>query len=153
MFKVDVRKTCKTCGGELPKFYRTFCGKKCANKFYNQKYKTQHKEWQRKKSGQFTPNKRRCLICGKWYVQVGTHIVQRHNLTAREYKENYDLPLKSGIIPRWYKDLKGNQAMENGTFKNLEKGAKFRFKKDDPRAKITTGWKGRNGSKGYEVQN
>lgn len=153
MFKVEIRKTCKGCGKPLAKGYRTFCSKTCRDKSYIGKYKDTRNAWQRKKSGAFAPNKRRCLICGKWYVQVGTHIVQRHHLTAREYKEVYDLPLKSGIIPKWYKDLKGGQAMENGTFNNLKKGAKFRFKRDDPRAKATTGWKGRNGSIGYQEEN
>ncbi len=149
MFTVEIRTTCKTCEKPLEKGFRTFCGKTCRNKSYTKKYKTKRLEWQRKRSGAYAENKRQCLVCGRWYIQVGSHVIQRHHFTAREYKELYDLPLKSGIIPEWFKELKGKQALENGTFHNLEKGARFRFVKDDPRAKIVSGWKGRNGSKGY----
>jgi hypothetical protein len=32
-------------------------------------------------------------------------------------------------VPQWYRDLKGDQAIDNETYKNLEHGAKYRFKK------------------------
>jgi len=50
-------------------------------------------------------------------------------MTAREYREYHDLEVKRGTTPAWYRELKGNQALENGTFKNLKVGARFRFKK------------------------
>lgn len=38
MWKIEIRKTCKTCGSPLPNArYRTFCSTKCRNKDHNQK--------------------------------------------------------------------------------------------------------------------
>ncbi len=72
-----------------------------------------------------------CLICGEWFRQVGSHVVQRHGMTAREYRAKYGLDVKKGQLPKDLKELYGKQALENGTYKNLESGKKFRFKKGD----------------------
>lgn len=140
MFKVEFRKDCKVCGGDITaKRFRSYCSDTCRNKFNNKKYAQQHVEWNRIRRDQNASKpddkKVQCLICGKYYVQVGSHIVQVHGVTAREYREAYDLEVKKGTVPAWYRELKGDQALENKTFQNLLKaGAKYRFKKGDPRA-------------------
>jgi hypothetical protein len=73
-------------------------------------------------------------VCGKWYVQVGSHAFLRHGMIARQYREKFELEVKKGITPEWYRKLKGDQALDNETYKNLEKGMKFRFKKGDKKA-------------------
>ncbi len=83
----------------------------------------------------------KCIICGKDFVQVGSHIVQKHGMTARQYREEFNLPVKRGIVPEWYRKLKGEKAKENGTYLNLEKGRKFRFIEGDKRTKANIGWK------------
>lgn len=138
-FKVEFRKDCKVCHAKITgKRFRSYCSPECRNKFFNKKYSDRNVEWQRAKRDRdaSTPDARKveCLICKKWYVQVGTHIVQVHGVTAREYREAYDLEVKKGIVPSWYRELKGNQALENETYKNLQAGAKYRFKPGDPRA-------------------
>lgn len=71
-----------------------------------------------------------CLVCNAKFVQVGTHVVQVHGYeSAREYRLDYGLDYKRGVVPSYYRKLKGEQAIENGTYKNLIKGSKFRFKK------------------------
>jgi hypothetical protein len=150
-FTVEVRKDCKICGGPLPNSrFRTYCSPRCRNKEYSKRYRQQRNEWQRNKWGKYSADKLQCMICGKWYVQIGTHVVQRHKMTAREYREDMGLPLKRGVVPAWYRKEKGETAMENGTVENLKIGKKFWYVKDDPKAKIVTGWKGRHGQKGYE---
>ena len=74
-------------------------------------------------------NKIQCLICGHWYRQVGTHIVLRHEMTAREYREHFNLEVKKGMLPPDYREFKAQQCLENGTWKNLKVGKKFWFKK------------------------
>jgi len=146
-FKVEIRKNCKICGNILPKRYRVYCSKICRNKAIYQR----HKEYQAKKQIEYrdkkhlyyTPGTLQCKICGKWYIQIGTHVVQRHGMTAREYREKYNLPVKRGVIPKWYRKKKGKIALKNKTFENLEKGKKHRFKKNDKRAKNNTFWKSR----------
>lgn len=136
-WKVEVRTTCKMCGKPLPNArYRTYCSKKCREKSYNQKqqesgYNTRYHKKKRDDIASIPDpeNKCQCLICGKWYTQVCSHVYQEHGMTGREYREYFDLEVKKGITPEWYKKLKGDQAMNNGTWKNLAKGAKYRFKK------------------------
>ena len=131
-------KTCKMCPNELTGCQRIFCSSTCRNKHYAQKYKVYRAKFQRERvdrlASEPSDKKCQCLICGRWYIQVGSHITQKHNLTAREYREYFDLDVKKGILPAWYKKLKGDLALENGTFKNLRAGEKFWFKEGDSRA-------------------
>ena len=136
---VEIRTNCKVCGGDLPNSrFRTFCSKKCRIKFYNKKNAQRGVEWQRAKRDKEasipSPDKVQCLICGKWYVQLCTHTVQVHDVNGREYREMFGLDVKKGVIPKWYRKKKGDQAIKNNTYKNLKQGAKFRFKKGDKRA-------------------
>jgi hypothetical protein len=138
-FKVEIRKTCKICNKPLTKKrLRTYCSPTCRNKFFNKKYSGMHTEWQRKKRDKEaekpSPTKIQCLICGKWYVQVCSHTFQIHELSGRSYREYFDLEVKRGVIPKWYRKLKGDQAIENGTFKNLKNGKRYWFVLGDKRA-------------------
>ena len=72
-----------------------------------------------------------CLICGRWYIQLGNHVFQVHKMSAREYREEFNLEVKRGTTPAWFRKLKGDIALENETYKNLKAGKKFRFKKGD----------------------
>ena len=140
-FKVEVRKDCKICGKPLPtKRHRTYCSPTCRNKEYNKRYFQYRKEYAREwrgKAPEIEGTKIQCPICDRWYVQLGTHVIQRHEYeTAREFREDNGLDVKRGSIPTWYRGLKGKQATENGTWKNLKRGKKFWFKKNDPRAGI-----------------
>ena len=129
MFKIEIRKKCKICNKPLIKRQRTYCSKSCRYKVYNKKYAKARNEWTRNKRGKYADNKIECLVCGKYYRQVGTHIVQMHDMTAREYREYFELEVKKGILPDDLRKLYGEQALENGTYKNLKIGKKFWFKK------------------------
>ena len=135
-------KKCKTCKQEITaKKFHVYCSSKCRNKFHNNKAirSGKSKEYQRKlrdKEALIPSNKKvKCLICNKWYVQLGSHVVQRHGYkSCREYREEMGLDVKRGIIPNWYRELKGEQAIENKTYKNLKAGKKYWFKKGDKKA-------------------
>lgn len=136
MFKVEIRKDCKICGKPIKeKRFRTYCSKQCRNKANTIKYKDYRSIWQRegydRKSAVPSDKKKQCGICGHWYVQVGSHVVLRHGMTAREYREQMNLPLKRGIVPAWYRKMKAQQCKENGTIKNLKKGKANWYKKGD----------------------
>ena len=135
-WKVELRTTCKICGGPLPNArYRTFCSTKCRNKSNNKKQAGYSIEWQRAKRDKVasipSKDKCQCMICGKWYTQVCSHAYAIHGITGRQYREKFELEVKRGIVPEWYRKLKGDIAIDNETYKNLEAGAKFRFKKGD----------------------
>ena len=135
-WKVEIRTTCKICGKPLPNArYRTYCSAKCRNKRNNRLQVTTGyaKKFQRDRRDKIasvpSPDKCQCLICGKWYVQVCSHVYHVHGMTGRQYREYFELEVKRGVVPAWYRKLKGDIAMDNETYKNLVKGAKFRFKK------------------------
>lgn len=111
-----------------------FCSTTCRNKTYQKRMSA----WQRARYDQLASikddDKIQCKICGRWYVQVGGHIAQRHDMTAREYREYFNMEVSKGIIPAYYKALKGELALGNGTYKNLTAGAGWRYKFGDPRA-------------------
>lgn len=139
MFKVEIRDDCKICGKPLPNArYRTYCSATCRNKFFNQKYVVRQAQHQKDRRNAIAsvadPNKCQCLFCGKWYVQLCSHAYQIHGMTGREYREHFELEVKKGVVPEWYRKLKGEQALDNETYKNLEAGAKFRFVKGDKKA-------------------
>ena len=138
VFKVEIRKTCLICGEPIKTArFRTYCGERCRNKRNAEKLKKSGylKDWQRKKHEKKRLSSGKeliaCLICGKKFIQVGSHIVQIHGMTCREYRERYGLEVKRGLMPKEYRKLKGNIAIENGTYKNLEVGKKFWLKKGE----------------------
>lgn len=132
--KIEIRKICKVCGEPITeKRRRTYCSDLCRNKFYYKKNGKRNAQWLRDKKDKEAsiPDKTKiqCLICGRYYRQVGTHIYARHNMTAREYREKYGFDVKKGQVSEDLRILYGQQALENGTYKNLKQGIKYWFKK------------------------
>jgi len=74
--------------------------------------------------------KTKCLICGKVFDYLGTHVVQKHRpLTARDYKDAYGIDHKLRLISDEVAEKKSIATKANGTIKNLfsEKSYKNRF--------------------------
>ena len=62
--------------------------------------KNRSNEWHKKKRQEELaddPDAIECLICGKKYIQVCTHVVQAHDMTAREYKDKFCEMVKEAI--------------------------------------------------------
>lgn len=152
-----MQKICSVCSTPIyqnDKRHRIFCSKRCRIKAQNLRRAHQSAEYQRRRRMEIAripgENKKKCAICGLWFVQVGSHIALTHKMTAREYRKYFDLPLKKGITAPSYRKIKGDMAIKNGTIKNLEKGRKYRYSRNDGRANAThIGWKGRKGKIGY----
>lgn len=91
-------------------------------------------EWTKKKRQEElanNPDAIECLICGKRYIQVCTHIVQVHGMTAKEYKDKFGL-WRRGIIKGKYKEKKSRITLENKSYVHLpEAGKNTRIKKGD----------------------
>jgi predicted transcriptional regulator len=97
----------------------------------SQDNKEYRKEWQRKKRARMhrdNPDAIECLICGSKYIQVGSHIVQRHGMTARKYREKFGLDVKRGLTKGEFRKRKAKAVFDNGTVENLKKGKKYWFK-------------------------
>ena len=108
-----------------------YCNKKCRNKrtYLKRGGAEAQRAYLDKRRALDTREKIQCLVCGKYYRQVGSHIVQIHGITAREYREEYGFDVKKGQLPEDYRELKAEQAVERGGAKNLLHGKKFWFKK------------------------
>lgn len=137
VFSVEVRTTCKECGKPVPKNtrFRTYCSEKCRDRFHNKKAyikyggaALQREYWQKKRANDGKP-KIQCLLCGKWFRQVGSHMWQIHKMSAREYREMAGFDVKRGQLPDDLRQLKAEQVFENKTVNNLKVGKKFWFKK------------------------
>lgn len=141
--KIEIRSDCAICGGSLPPRFRTYCSTACRNKRNNQKNYKYQRQWGLAKRGEYQEYKLQCLLCGQWYIQVGQHVIQTHKEALIEYKDGFKIPRGHGIIPEWLKSIKHDAVFENETVKNLTKGAKMRYFKGDPRAKMSEGQKGK----------
>lgn len=62
----------------------------------------------------------KCLICNKPYARPASHAVQKHGLSAYEYKKTFQLPTRKGIIPEALKQTLQNHLQDNPqVFTNL----------------------------------
>jgi hypothetical protein len=43
-------------------------------------------------------DKIQCLLCGKWFKMLATHIVRVHNISVDDYKIKYQIPWTYGLI-------------------------------------------------------
>lgn len=149
-------KPCKECGGPVDRSLRgannkKFCSDKCRGKdTWRRVREVQIAKW-REERGKYAEGKIQCRLCEKWYVKVASHAFLTHHLTEEQYKEYFDLPLSKGIITEEHRLLLREHALENGMDEQLKRvGVRTRYKKGDPKAVEVRGWKGRNGSKGYQ---
>jgi len=72
-----------------------------------------------------------CNICGKGYNKLISHVVQKHNISAIEYKETYGYDLHKSILSKKAEDNARKNAVRNMPkyINNLIKsGEKTRFK-------------------------
>lgn len=132
-------KNCEKCGKKLENIGHNahFCSKECRIELYKVKYRERRRVWMReryqKRLGELEDTGRGrvvCLICKRKFVQVGTHIYHRHGITAREYREEFGLDVRRGILPSYYREKKAQDARENGMpAMLLEVGKRTRFKK------------------------
>jgi hypothetical protein len=71
-----------------------------------------------------------CKICHGLYVRVCTHARQKHEVTAREYKEAFGYDVRKGIMTDADREHMRELAYINGMPERLQRtGAKTRFKK------------------------
>lgn len=115
-----------------------FCSKFCRNEYHlperRIKFGSQYQCLRRWKQNDLIMDLIPCEICGHGFRQPGSHIVQIHEITAREYREIFGFDVKRGQLTPDLRKWKGKQVFLNGTVKNLKLGKKFWFKPNDSRA-------------------
>lgn len=122
-------KPCKQCGKTIEYKPNANNVKFCSPICRTRSYYPARKEWFQNRHYTPSPNKIACLICGKYYRKVGSHVFNSHGMDAREYREEYNLEVKRGIVPPDLRETLTRNVIENGTIENLKKGQKYWFKK------------------------
>jgi len=85
---------------------------------------------QREIAGAKVEGKIQCLICLHWYWKPMAHVWQRHKISAREYKEEYNLEVTKGIVPDWHRKILSKNALDNKMDEQLMRvGMNTRLKK------------------------
>jgi hypothetical protein len=113
-----------------------FCSITCRNK-YNYRFKSGRDKMRERRARYNLETYAKdelvqCLVCGKWYRQVGSHVVQVHGFnSAREYRKCFGFDLKKGQLPEDYRKIKAKIAIERKAHLNLKTGEKYRFKKGE----------------------
>jgi len=80
-------------------------------------------------------DKLKCLLCGKSFGHLGSHIWHRHKVKAREYKEQFGLPYDMALISEEIYRKKRDAFNEHREkyLKNFQaSGTEFQFKKGHP---------------------
>lgn len=71
-----------------------------------------------------------CHICGKAFYKLGNHIYYSHHITAKEYKEEFELRYNIKLTSQEYQKVMRQHAFNNDMDKNLKKwGKNTRFKR------------------------
>jgi hypothetical protein len=156
-FTVPSLDACKTCTLPLAPLrihnrrIRAFCSSTCRNrsnaiKAWRKAVEngTQHKQVD--KHATIASNKKQCTICQRWYLKVGSHITQRHGLTAREYREQIGAPLRRGLLS----DSERAKLRDNVVIHNPHilaslpiAGKPSRFTPNDPRTRVVNPFRGK----------
>ncbi|WP_449043737.1 MucR family transcriptional regulator [Paracoccus versutus] len=50
-----------------------------------------------------------CLECQRWFRSIGSHLIRAHGMTAREYRERWDLPASHKLASD---DLRAAQSIQ-----------------------------------------
>lgn len=54
-----------------------------------------------------------CHICGQPFVKLGSHVVQKHGMTSRQYKQMFGLDVGRGLITNEHKEHLRGCVMRN----------------------------------------
>lgn len=54
-----------------------------------------------------------CHICGQPFVKLGSHVVQKHGMTSRQYKQMFGLEVGKGLITTEHKQHLRDCVMRN----------------------------------------
>ncbi|MBN2429181.1 MAG: MucR family transcriptional regulator [Deltaproteobacteria bacterium] len=69
----------------------------------------------------FKKDKVICLICGKGMKTLSRHLKSAHDMSASEYKKQFDIPKKQPLAARNYSESRREMAIARGLGDNLAK--------------------------------
>jgi predicted transcriptional regulator len=77
----------------------------------------------------FGKDKIYCMICGKGFKTLSRHLKTSHEMTASEYRKQFDIPRSQSLAAKNYSESRRQMAVERGLAENLAKARAARGKK------------------------
>ncbi len=70
-----------------------------------------------------------CMICGKGFKTLSRHLKTSHEMTASEYRKQFDIPRSQSLASKNYSESRRQMAVDRGLADNLAKARAARGKK------------------------
>ncbi|MDX2495327.1 MAG: MucR family transcriptional regulator [Desulfuromusa sp.] len=77
----------------------------------------------------FGKDKIYCMICGKGFKTLSRHLKTAHDMTAAEYRQQFDIPRSQSLASKNYSETRRQMAVDRGLADNLAKARAARKKK------------------------
>ncbi len=77
----------------------------------------------------FGKDKIYCMICGKGFKTLSRHLKTAHDMTASEYRKQFDIPRSQSLAAKNYSESRRQMAVDRGLAENLAKARAARSKK------------------------
>lgn len=77
----------------------------------------------------FGKDKIYCMICGKGFKTLSRHLKTSHEMTAAEYRTQFDIPRSQSLASKNYSATRRQMAIDRGLADNLAKARAARSKK------------------------
>ena len=77
----------------------------------------------------FGKDKIYCMICGKGFKTLSRHLKTSHEMTASEYRKQFDIPRSQSLAAKNYSESRRQMAVDRGLADNLAKARAARAKK------------------------
>ncbi len=69
----------------------------------------------------FGKDKIYCMICGKGFKTLSRHLKTAHEMTAAEYRKQFDIPRSQSLASKNYSESRRKMAVDRGLADNLAK--------------------------------
>ena len=69
-----------------------------------------------------------CMICGKGMKTLSRHLKTSHDMTASEYRKQFDIPRSQSLASKSYSEKRRQMAIDRGLGENLAKARAARGK-------------------------
>mgnify|MGYP001501972451 FL=1 len=77
----------------------------------------------------FGKDKIYCMICGKGFKTLSRHLKTSHEMTANEYRKQFDITRSQSLAAKNYSESRRQMAVDRGLADNLAKARAARGKK------------------------
>ena len=77
----------------------------------------------------FGKDKIYCMICGKGFKTLSRHLKTSHDMTASEYRKQFDIPRSQSLAAKNYSESRRQMAVDRGLADNLAKARAAKGKK------------------------